>query len=53
MTKSNVGVSSYPVETEVPSFQRRAKCWKCGRRARRRRPYWKEQPAMPTKLRYD
>jgi len=25
-----IDVSSYPADTEVPSFQRRAKCGKCG-----------------------
>jgi hypothetical protein len=40
---------------EVLSFQRRVKCGKCGSRGRwiDVRPNWKEQPQMPTKLRFD
>ena len=36
--------------TEAPSFQRRAKCSKCGGKRVDVRPNWKEQPMMPTKL---
>jgi len=39
--------------TEVSLFQRRAKCSKCGGQHVDVRPNWKEQPFMPTKLRYD
>jgi len=39
-----IDVSSYPDETEVPSFRRRAKCGKCGGRDVDVRPNWKEQP---------
>jgi hypothetical protein len=46
-------VSSYPGDTEVPSFQRRMKCSKCGRLNVDVRPNWKEQPTRPTQLRYD
>jgi hypothetical protein len=46
-------VSNYPAETEVPSFQRRAKCGKCGGKRVDVRPNWKEQPVMPTRLRWD
>jgi len=48
-----IDVSSYLLDTEVPSFQRRAKCCKCGGKRVDVRPNWKEQPFMPTKLRYD
>ena len=48
-----IDVASYPADTEVPSFQRRAKCSKCGGRRVDVRPNWKEQPTMPTKLRYE
>ena len=39
-------MSSYPAETEVPSFGRRAVCAKCGSRGNKIdvRPNWKEQP---------
>jgi hypothetical protein len=49
-----IDMSSYPAATEVPSFHRRIKCGKCGRRGRwvNARPNWKERPEMPTKLRY-
>ena len=30
-----IDVSKYPDDVEVPSFQRRIKCGKCGRQARR------------------
>ena len=45
-----IDVSSYPAETEVPSFGRRATCSKCGGRGHKIdvRPNWKEQPGMPT-----
>jgi hypothetical protein len=33
-----IDVSSYPADTEVPSFQRRAKCSKCGGKRVRRAP---------------
>jgi hypothetical protein len=44
-----IDVSSYPDDVEVPSFQRRIKCGKCGRRGRwvDVRPDWNEQPGMP------
>jgi hypothetical protein len=47
--------SAYEDDVEVPSFQRRIKCGKCRRRGRwvDVRPSWKEQPVLPTKLRYD
>jgi hypothetical protein len=47
--------SKYADDVEVPSFQRRVKCGKCGSRGRwiDVRPNWKEQPQMPTKLRFD
>jgi hypothetical protein len=38
-------VSSYPGDTEVPSFRRRITCSKCGGRNVDVRPNWKEQPA--------
>ena len=41
-------VSSYPAETEVPSFRPRMKCGKCGGRNIDVRPNWKEQPAQPS-----
>jgi hypothetical protein len=37
-------VSHYSGETEVPSFQRRAVCGKCGGKRVDVRPNWKEQP---------
>ena len=50
-----IDVSSYPAEPEVPSFKSRVKCGKCGGHGNKIdvRPNWKEQPTMPTKLRYD
>jgi hypothetical protein len=41
-----IDVSSYPAETEVPSFSRRVVCAKCGGRGNKIdvRPNWKEQP---------
>ena len=39
-----IDVLSYPGETEVPSFLRRAKCGKCGGRRVDVRPNWKEKP---------
>jgi hypothetical protein len=50
-----IDVSKYSDDIEVPSFQRRVKGGKCGRRGRwvDVRPNWKEQPARPTKLHYD
>jgi hypothetical protein len=41
-----INVSSYPAETEVPSFRPRVKCAKCGGRGNKIdvRPNWKEQP---------
>ena len=47
-----IDVSSYPAETEVPC---RVKCGKCRGRSNKIdvRPNWKEQPVLPTKLRYD
>jgi hypothetical protein len=37
-----IDVSTYPEDVEVPSFQRRIKCSKCGRRWVDVRPNWKE-----------
>jgi hypothetical protein len=48
-----IDVSSYPPETPVPWFGRRAKCSKCGGKRVDMRPNWKEQPVQPTRLRYD
>ena len=48
-----IEVSKYPDDVEVPSFQRRAKCGKCGGKRVDVRPNWKEQPTMQTKLRYN
>jgi hypothetical protein len=50
-----IDVSSYAEDVEVPSFQRRIKCGKCGRSGRwvDVRPNWKEQPVIPTKLWHD
>jgi hypothetical protein len=42
-----IDVSSYPAETEVPSFRPRMKCGKCGGRNIDVRPNWKEQPVQP------
>ena len=39
-----IDVSSYPADTDVPSFGRRAKCGKCGGQRIDVRPNWKEQP---------
>jgi hypothetical protein len=41
-----IDVSSYPADTEVPSFASKAVCAKCGARGRHIdvRPNWKEQP---------
>jgi hypothetical protein len=39
--------------SRVPTFQRRAKCGKCGGKRVDVRPNWKEWPPMPTKLRLD
>ena len=43
-----IDVSKYP-DVEVPCFQGRVKCGKCGRRGRfvDVRPNWKEAPGMP------
>jgi len=38
-----IDVSSYPGDTEIPSFLRRAKCGKCGGKRVDVRPNWKEQ----------
>jgi hypothetical protein len=38
---------------EVPMFQHRAKCGKCGGKRVDVRPNWKERPPMPTKLKVD
>jgi hypothetical protein len=40
-----IDVSSYPAETEVPSFRPRVVCAKCGSRGNKIdvRPNWKEQ----------
>jgi hypothetical protein len=50
-----IDVSAYGDDVEVPSFQRRVKCGKCGSKGRwiDVRPNWKEQPVRPTRLRYD
>ena len=48
-----IDVSGYPDVIEVPSLGRRAKCSKCGSKRVDVRPNWKEQPVMPTKLRFD
>ena len=50
-----IDVSSHPAETEVPSFRRKVVCGKCGARDNKIdvRPNWKEQPVLPTKLRYE
>ena len=48
-----IDVSSYPDDVEVPSFQRRAKCGKCGGKRVDVRPNWKEKLDMPTRLRWD
>jgi hypothetical protein len=42
-----IDVSNYPADTEVSSFQRRAKCGKCGSKRVDVRPNWKERPGMP------
>jgi hypothetical protein len=42
-----VDVSAYADDVEVPSFQRRAKCGKCGGKCVDVRPNWKETPRMP------
>jgi hypothetical protein len=47
-----IDVSGYPNVGEVPPFQRRAKCGKCGGKRVNVRPNWKEQPVRPTKLDY-
>ncbi len=39
-----IDVSSYPADTEVPTFGRRAKCGKCDGKRVDVRPNWKEQP---------
>ena len=39
-----IDVSSYPAETEVPSFRPRMKCGSRGNKIDMR-PNWKEQPA--------
>jgi hypothetical protein len=41
-------VSSYPADTEIPSFRRRMKCGKCGGKNVDVRPNWKEQPTGPS-----
>lgn len=41
-------VSSYPAETEIPTFRPRMKCGKCGGRNVDVRPNWKEQPPSPS-----
>ena len=44
-----IDVSNYPDDVEVPWFQSKVKCSKCGRGGRRVdvRPNWKEAPGMP------
>jgi hypothetical protein len=44
-----IDVSSYPGDVEVPWFQSKVKCGKCGARGHRIdvRPNWKEKPGMP------
>jgi hypothetical protein len=39
-----IDVSSYPADTDLPSFRRRMKCGKCGGKRVDVRPNWKEQP---------
>jgi hypothetical protein len=39
-------VSSYPAETEIPSFHPRMKCGKCSGKNVDVRPNWKEQPSQ-------
>ena len=48
--RHHIDVSSYPDDVEVPSFQRRAKCGKCGAHGRRIdvRPNWKVRPLHVT-----
>ena len=50
-----IEVWSYPAATEIMYFKRRVVCAKCGARGNRIdvRPNWREQPPMPTKLRFD
>ena len=45
-TPALIDVSSYPADTEVPSFRPRVVCAKCGSRGNKIdvRPNWKEQP---------
>ena len=45
-----VDVSSYPADTEVPSFRSRVVCAKCGSRGNKIdvRPNWKEQTSRPS-----
>jgi hypothetical protein len=44
-----IDVSKYPDDVEVPWFQSKVKCGKCGRKGRwiDVRPNWKEKPGMP------
>jgi hypothetical protein len=45
-----IDVSSYPADTEVPSFRSRVVCAKCGSRGNKIdvRLNWKEQPTQPS-----
>ena len=43
-----IDVSSYPAETEIPSFRPRMKCGKCSGRNVDVLPNWKEQPLSPS-----
>ena len=47
-----IDVSSYAADVEVPSFQRRAKCGKCGGKLVDVRSNWKEQPIGLTGKQY-
>jgi hypothetical protein len=42
-----IDVSSYPDDVEVPSFQPRAKCAKCGGNRVHVQPNWKEDDPTP------
>ncbi len=50
-----IDVSDYADDIEVPWFKRWVVCGKCGDRGNKIdvRPNWKQQPVLPTKLRYD
>jgi hypothetical protein len=48
-----ISADDYAGDIEVPSFALRMKCSKCGGKRVDVRPNWSEQPARPTKLRFD